>query len=122
MDVGSKGAIAERVCRFGHAKLPVGINTQPLKGQQQLRLSVLLSQLRGKNVLLAFWSPGAPASLDDVSALKALQQRNPERLAILGICLLPAPSCADEHQEGHDHAHHHPESSAAGLEHGQMRD
>lgn len=78
---------------------------------------VQLSHLRGKNVLLAFWSPGAPASLDDVAALKALQQRNPDRLAVLGICIPAAPSCcADEHEQGHDHAHHHHgESPAAGT-------
>ena len=83
---------------------------------------VQLSQLRGKIVLLAFWSSGAPASLDDVPALNALQRRNLDRLAILGICLPPAPCCADEHEQGHDHAqHHHGESSAAGLEPAPMR-
>ena len=84
---------------------------------------VQLSQFRGKTVLLAFWSPGAPASLDDMPALIALQRRNPERLAILGICIPPAPSCADEHQQGHDRAHHHhAEASAAGPGPGPMRD
>jgi peroxiredoxin len=87
---------------------------------------VQLSQLRGKSVLLAFWSPGAPASLDDVPALKALQQRNPGRLAVIGVCIPAAPSCcADEHEDGHGHEHahhHHGESSAAGMEAGHMRD
>jgi hypothetical protein len=80
---------------------------------------VRLSQFRGKTVLLSFWSVGAPATLDDVPALKALQQRNPE-LAVLGVCLPAAPSCADEHEAGHDPAHHlHDESAGgeAGTEH-----
>lgn len=79
-----------------------------------------LSQFRGKTVLLAFWSQGAPASLDDVPALKSLRQRNPDTLAILGVCIAAAPSCADEHDQGHDHAHHHHDASAAagaGAEH-----
>lgn len=74
---------------------------------------VRLSQFRGKSVLLAFWSPGTPASLDDAHALTTLQRRNPDRLAVLGVCLPPAPSCADEHDHGHDHAHHHHRSAAA---------
>jgi hypothetical protein len=74
---------------------------------------VKLSQFRGKTVLLSFWSVGAPATLDDVPALKTLQQRNPA-LAVLGVCLPPAPSCADEHEAGHDPAHHHHDESASG--------
>ncbi len=81
---------------------------------------VRLSQFRGKSVLLAFWSPDAPASLDDAAALNALQQRNPDRLAILGICTPPPPSCADEHDHGHasgpEHAHHHHDHSATSAE------
>jgi peroxiredoxin len=84
---------------------------------------IQLSQFRGKTVLLSFWGLDAPASLDDAPALRTLQQRNPDRLAILGVCIPAAPSCADEHEQGHDHAHHHHgESSAAALEPGQMRD
>jgi peroxiredoxin len=76
---------------------------------------IQLSQFRGKTVLLSFWSLGAPASLDDVPALKALQQRNPGRSAVLGLCIPAAPSCcADEREQGHDHAHHHHDDSAAG--------
>jgi hypothetical protein len=74
---------------------------------------VRLSQFRGKTVLLSFWSVGAPATLDDMPVLKTLQQRNPA-LAVLGVCLPPAPSCADEHEAGHDPAHHHHDESASG--------
>ena len=79
---------------------------------------VRLSQFRGKTVLLAFWSSGAPASLDGVPALKKLQQRNAGRMAVVGVCIPAAPSCADEHEGGHgghEHAHHHPEDSAGGM-------
>ena len=77
---------------------------------------IQLSHFRGRPVLLAFWSLGAPASLDDVPALRTLQQRNADRLAVLGVCVPTAPSCADEHE----HAHHH-QSSASRPELGQMR-
>lgn len=79
---------------------------------------VRLSQFRGKTVLLAFWSSGAPASLDGVSGLKNLQQRYAGRLAVVGVCIPAAPSCADEHEGGHgghEHAHHHHEDSAGGM-------
>ncbi len=83
--------------------------------------SLQLSQFRGKAVLLSFWSSGAPASLDDVPALKALQQGYPDRLAVLGVCIPAAPCCGDEHEHGHDHAHHHHDESGmagmAGTEH-----
>lgn len=83
--------------------------------------SLRLSQFRGKAVLLSFWSSGAPASLDDVPALKALQQRYPDRLAVLGVCIPAAPCCGDEHEHGHDPAHHHHDESGmagmAGTEH-----
>jgi hypothetical protein len=76
---------------------------------------IQLSQFRGKTVLLSFWSSGAPASLDDVPALKALQQRIPDRLAVLGVSIPAAPSCVDEHAHGQDHAHHHHDESAGGA-------
>lgn len=77
---------------------------------------VKLSQFRGKTVLLSFWSLGSPASLDDAPALTTLQQRNPDSLAVVGICVPAAPSCADEHEHGHDHAnHHHDESTGGGA-------
>jgi peroxiredoxin len=76
---------------------------------------IQLSQFRGKMVLLSFWSSGAPASLDDVPALKALEQRLPDRLAVLGVSIPSAPSCSDEHANGHDHAHHHHDASAVGA-------
>lgn len=82
---------------------------------------VRLSQFRGKSVLLAFWSPGAPASLDDVPALNNVQHHNADRLAVLAICTpLPPDCCAEEHQHGdnsaHEHAHHHHSESAARLQ------
>lgn len=66
---------------------------------------VRLSDYRGKPVLLAFWSLDAPIALEDAPALNAL---NRHHVAVLGICLPPLPSCADEHQHDHDseHAHH----------------
>jgi peroxiredoxin len=81
-------------------------------------MPIRLSQFRGKSVLLAFWSLGAPASLDDFPALNALHQHNTDRLAILGICTpLPPDCCAEEHEHGHgsasEHAHHHHDDSAA---------
>jgi hypothetical protein len=82
-----------------------------------------LSQLRGKTVLLSFWSAGAPASLDDVPALKDLYERYGDHLAVVGVCIPPAPSCADEHDHGHNHAQHqHDEAGGlmtgrAGTEH-----
>jgi peroxiredoxin/HEAT repeat protein len=81
---------------------------------------VRLSGFRGKSVLLVFWSPGASASLDDAAALNALQQRNPDRLVILGICTPPPPGCAGEHEHGdtsgHGHPpHHDPSASTAGA-------
>ncbi len=80
---------------------------------------VRLSQVRGRTVLLAFWSAGAPASLDDVPALKKLQQRYSDRLAVVGVCIPAAPSCTDEHEHGHDHARHDHEQTAmtTGTEH-----
>jgi peroxiredoxin len=81
---------------------------------------IRLSHLRGKTALLCFWSPGAPASLDDVPALKNLQGRYPDPLAVLGVCIPAAPSCAGEHEHGHDHTcHYHDESGGgtAGKEH-----
>jgi peroxiredoxin len=50
-----------------------------------------LSDFRGKNVLLAFWSLDAPVSLDDAPALNALQRRNPGSVAVLGIMVPPGP-------------------------------
>lgn len=79
---------------------------------------VRLSQFRGKTVLLSFWSSGAPASLDGVPALKNLQQRYAGRMAIVGVCIPAAPSCADEHEGGHgghEHAQHHHDESAGAM-------
>jgi peroxiredoxin len=76
---------------------------------------IRLSQFRGKAVLLSFWSPDAPASLDDVTALRTLQQREGDRLAVLGVCIPPADCRAGGHQ--HSHVHHHDDgSSGAGVE------
>lgn len=75
---------------------------------------IRLSQFRGKTVLLSFWSSGAPASLDDVPALKNLQQRYADRLTVLGV-YIAAASCADEDEHGPDHAHHHHDEAARGM-------
>jgi peroxiredoxin len=78
-----------------------------------------LSEFRGKAVLLWFWSAGVPASLEDAPALKHLQQRYSDQLAVLGICIPAASSCGDEHEPGHEHPQHHDESAGAkaGTEH-----
>lgn len=75
--------------------------------------SVRLSQFRGKEVLLAFWSPDAPASLDDVPALEELQRQNTDRLVVLGVSIAAA-SCDDDH-DPLPHSHHHHDQSAAGM-------
>lgn len=65
-----------------------------------------LADYRGKVVLLAFWTLDAPVSLQDAPALNALHA-NGDRVAVLGIGLPAPPSCADEHEEGTEHAHDH---------------
>jgi peroxiredoxin len=67
---------------------------------------VHLSDYHRKVVLLAFWTLDAPVSLDDASALNALHNRNPG-VTVLGVCIPPAPSCAEEHEQGGGHEHHH---------------
>ena len=48
-----------------------------------------------------------PVILDAAPALAALQQENFERLAVLGICVPPASSCADEHERKSQQLNHH---------------
>ncbi len=70
---------------------------------------VRLSDYRGKAVLLAFWTLEAPISLAEAPALNALHDQG---VAVLGIGLPAPPSCADEHEEGDEHAHHHQHCAA----------
>lgn len=72
---------------------------------------VRLSDYHGKVVLLTFWTWDAPVALEDTPALNALQSPN---VAVLGICIPPAPSCANEHQHDQhsEHAHHHHEATS----------
>lgn len=86
---------------------PVGLATHDFSLEDSNGRFIHLSDYRGKTVLLAFWSFDAPASLDAASALAALQQENLERLAVLGICVPPASSCADEHEHKSEHSKHH---------------
>jgi hypothetical protein len=67
---------------------------------------VRLSQFQGRAVLLLFWSPGAPASLNDAPALNGLQK---EGVAVIGICSPTAPDCCsgEGHGEGDSSAHNH---------------
>lgn len=76
---------------------------------------VRLSDYHGKVVFLAFWTLDTPVSLDDAPALNAINSSNAGNVAILGICVPPTPSCADEHEpgKGHEHHNHHAESSPA---------
>lgn len=75
---------------------------------------IRLSQFQGKTVLLSFWSPGSPASLDEVPTLRGLQERNAGHLAVVGVCVPAAPTCAHEHAHGNDHAHHHHDETDGG--------
>ncbi len=74
-----------------------------------------LSDFRGTTVLLCFWKIGDTASFDDVTVLRELQERESQRLAILGIAFDPTVGPQDdcggekhgggrEHQHGHAHA------------------
>jgi peroxiredoxin len=104
--------------QFSHSRSkPVaGLTTDDFGLADSNGKSVRLSDYRGKSVLLAFWSPDSPASLDAASELAALHQANPERLAVLGICVPPASSCRDEHEpktERANHRHHHDEASSS---------
>lgn len=74
----------------------ISLPTPEFRLEDSAGKKVRLAQFLGRSILLVFWSPGAPASLDDAPALRTLQDRNSGRLAILGICLPAAPSCADE--------------------------
>ncbi len=84
--------------------------------------SIQISSYKGKIVLLAFWSPDMPESLD-VTTLKALQSQDWDCLDVISICIPPAPSCADEHELGHtdchEHAHYQANDAASSPE--QMR-
>lgn len=106
---------------LGPSNKAQGLSTKDFSLEADDGKIIRVSQYRGKAVLLAFWSVGAPASLDNVLALMAVQKRNPDRLAVLGICIPAAPSCADEHDHGHEHAHHHGASPTVGSVGDQMR-
>lgn len=78
-----------------------------------------LSDYRGKSVLLVFWNWAVPFSLDSLQSLKNVQTRHPDSLAVLGISVPPAASCADEDEHGQQHggeqAHHHHGESPGGA-------
>lgn len=93
--------------RSGARSKPAGLATPDFTLMDSNRKPVHLSDFRGKAVLLAFGCPDSPASLGATPVLAALQQRNLERLAVLGVCVLPTSSCADEHEHKSEHAEHH---------------
>jgi peroxiredoxin len=66
--------------------------------------TVRLSDFRGKSVLITFWNFTNSLSFVDEPALQALQQKQPQRLALLTIAVDPAvwpdESCGD-HEDGH---------------------
>ena len=67
---------------------------------------VKLSDFKGKVVLLNFWDSETLPNMNDMSALSELQQRHPDRVIVLGVCLetsLCERSCAFEHPGA---AHH----------------
>ena len=101
----------------------VGLATDDFRLEDSNGKPVHLSDYHGKAVLLAFWSLDAPASLNAASALAALQHENLERLAVLGICVPPASSCADKHEHKSEHAqHHHDEATSASANLAQVLD
>ncbi len=62
---------------------------------------VRLTDLRGKVVLLNFWTTWCTACVGEMPALTELQQRHPDRLAVLGISLDFVP-------DSHGHIGGHP--------------
>jgi thiol-disulfide isomerase/thioredoxin len=62
---------------------------------------VRLSELRGKIVLINFWTTWCPACVSEMPELIALQKKQKERLAIIGISLDFVP-------DGHGHIGGHP--------------
>lgn len=84
---------------------------------------VRLENLRGKVVLINFWTTWCPACLSEMPELIALQNRHHDHLAIIGVSLDFVP---DEHghlgghpavedQPGHPEANSHERSTAAAL-------
>lgn len=69
--------------------------------------SIRLSHLRGKLVLINFWTTWCTACVGEMPALVALQQRYGDRIAILGVSLDYVP---DEH--GHIGGHAEVEAEA----------
>ncbi len=70
-----------------------------------------LSDFRGKAVLLCFWKIGDVRTSDDLTTLKQLQEKESQRLAVVGVAFDSAvgpQEICDEGDEGephHDHAH-----------------
>lgn len=66
--------------------------------------AVRLSDFRGKTVLLWFWKTGDVRCLDDLAALKSLQEQDRPQVAVVGIAYDPTVGPQDEcAEEGHEH-------------------
>lgn len=120
------GAARARTWWAAHAKdFPAAVPEVPALARQALRpvpaadfvlpdldgRTVRLSSLRGKVVLLNFWTTWCTACVSEMPALIELQKRHGDRLAILGVSLDFVP---DSH--GHIGGHAAVEDQAA--EHG----
>lgn len=103
---------------------PVAANLLPAKDFTLEDLegrSVRISDFRGKVVLLCFWKIGDAASLDDLAALRQLQDQEAQRLTILSVAfdsaVGPQDGCGgEEHSGGHEHQHSHAHSPSAGVD------
>lgn len=63
-----------------------------------------LSKLRGKIVVINFWTTWCAACVGEIPALNSLQERHPDDLAVLGVSLDGVPD-----QHGHSAGHSHDE-------------
>jgi thiol-disulfide isomerase/thioredoxin len=81
---------------------------------------VRLSKLRGRVVLLNFWTTWCPACLGEIPVLKALHEAHPEDLVVLGVSLDYVPDShghigghAAVEDQAHNHGHHNDDEDAA---------
>ncbi len=82
---------------------------------------VRLSNFRGKVVLLCFWKIGDAPSLEDLAALRQLQDQESQRLTVLSVvfnsAVGPQDDCGgEEHSGGHEHQHGHAHSPSADVD------
>jgi cytochrome oxidase Cu insertion factor (SCO1/SenC/PrrC family) len=103
---------------------PIAANLLPAKDfdlEDSEGRPVRLSSFRGKVVLLCFWKIGDTASLEDLAALRQLQDQEAQRLTVLSVAFNPAVGPQDgcggeEHSGGHEHQHGHAHSPSNGAD------